>query len=196
MKVFGVGLNKTGTTTLARCLRILGFEHTSCSLELTRQYQRGNLQRLFEHADQFESFEDWPWPLVYKEMDRRYDNAKFILTCRSSADKWFDSLWRHALRTGPTEFRDIAYGHTMPLGKKEEHIAAYRRHNRTVREYFSDRPELLLEICWADDGWNKLCSFLDVGIPAQEVPHENKGRSQLTSLLSYTKGYLKYRFRR
>ncbi|MCS4174827.1 hypothetical protein GGP97_002764 [Salinibacter ruber] len=55
---------------------------------------------------------------------------------------------------------------------------------------------MLLEICWADDGWNKLCSFLDVEIPAQEVPHENKGRSQLTSLLSYTKGYLKYRFRR
>jgi hypothetical protein len=51
---------------------------------------------------------------VYKELDQRYDHAKFILTRRANASVWFNSLKRHALRTGPTEFREIAYGHSMP----------------------------------------------------------------------------------
>jgi hypothetical protein len=119
MKVFGIGLNKTGTTTLAACLQELGFRHTSCNLELTRNAAGGNLTPIFEHADQYESFEDWPWPLIYKELDQKYEDAKFILTRRTDASAWFSSLKRHALRTGPTEYREVAYGYPMPLGKEQ-----------------------------------------------------------------------------
>ncbi|PSQ96749.1 MAG: hypothetical protein BRD55_05595 [Bacteroidetes bacterium SW_9_63_38] len=192
MKVFGIGLNKTGTTTLARCFRILGFCHTSCDLELTRAYQRGHLRPLFDHAGQFDSFEDWPWPLVYEEMDRRYENTKFILTQRSDAEAWYDSLKRHALRTGPTEYREIVYGHSMPFGKREEHLRMYHRHNEAVQNYFSDRPEDLLVACWEKDGWEKLCSFLSKDVPTKAFPHANKGRSRFLSALSYAKGYLQY----
>ena len=34
MKIFGTGLNKTGTTTLGRCFKILGFSHQSGSPSL------------------------------------------------------------------------------------------------------------------------------------------------------------------
>jgi hypothetical protein len=194
MKVFGIGLNKTGTSTLAACLRELGFRHTSCDLKLTRQAHRDNMGPVFEWADQYESFEDWPWPLVYKELDHRYDDAKFILTRRSSPEVWFDSLKRHALRTGPTEYRKIAYGHEMPLGKKKEHIDQYRTHNAEVRRHFSGREEKLAELCWEEgDGWEKLCSFLDEPVPDVPFPHEKKGRPALWARASYLKGMLEYR---
>jgi hypothetical protein len=193
MKVFGIGLNKTGTTSLAACLQELGFQHTSCDLELTRCAHRGDLDPIFQRVDRFESFEDWPWPLVYKEMDRRHDDAKFILTRRSEESVWFSSLKRHALRTGPTEYREIAYGHPMPLGKKEEHIAVYRRHNQGVREHFSERADALLEICWEEgDGWDELCTFLDKPHPGKPLPHKKKGRSELLSTLSYVKNVVRH----
>jgi hypothetical protein len=47
-------------TTLAACLRELGFRHTSCNLELTWSVARYNLAPVFEHTDQYESFEDCP----------------------------------------------------------------------------------------------------------------------------------------
>ena len=193
MKVFGIGLNKTGTTTLSACLRELGFRHTSCDLALTRAADRGDLSPIFEHADQYESFEDWPWPLVYKQLDQRYDDAKFILTRRPNASVWFSSLKRHALRTGPTEYRQIAYGHSMPLGKREEHVAVYRRHNQDVRDYFSERRDDLLEICWEEgDGWEELCAFLDQPKPDDPLPHKKKGRSEFLSRLSYAKNVIQY----
>lgn len=193
MKIFGIGLNKTGTTTLAACFRELGFRHTSCNLRLMQCVDRGDLAPVFDHADRYDSFEDWPWPLLYQELDRRYDDAKFVLTRRSSASVWFNSLKRHALRTGPTEYRSIAYGHFMPLGKREEHIAIYRRHNSAVRSYFSRRDDKLIEICWEEgDGWDELCSFIGVPAPQHELPHENKGRSKLPSALSYLKNIIKH----
>lgn len=194
MKVFGVGLNKTGTTTLAACMERLGFKHTSCNLELTRCVEKNDLEPIFHHADQYESFEDWPWPLVYEAMDERYKDAKFILTRRRNPEKWFDSLNRHALRTGPTEYRQIAYGHTMPIGHKRSHVETYLRHNQAVRDHFKDRPNKLVEICWEEgDGWNKMCKFLNVETPNEALPHKNKGRSQLWSTLSYLKGYVEHK---
>lgn len=194
MKVFGIGLNKTGTTTLSACLQSLGFKHASCNLKLTRCVARDELEPVFQHADQYESFEDWPWPLVYKAMDERYQDAKFILTRRTSPEKWFDSLSRHSLRTGPTEYRQIAYGHEMPIGHKNSHVKTYTSHNQSVRDYFSDRPHKLIEICWEEgDGWEELCGFLDMDTPDAPLPHKNKGRSKLWSTLSYLKGYMKHK---
>lgn len=191
MKVFGIGLNKTGTSTLAACLRELGFRHTSCDLELTRKVHRGHLAPVYDRADQYESFEDWPWPLVYEEMDRRYEEAKFILTRRSSPEDWFSSLKRHALRTGPTEYRRIVYGFDMPLGRKQEHIRKYQSHNAAVRDHFHNREDKLLEVCWEEgDGWHELCTFLGKPIPEREFPHERKGRSTILAALSYFKGYV------
>jgi hypothetical protein len=67
-KVFGVGLNKTGTTTLGVCLRSLGFRHVSCRRDLLESFRNRNLERVFAVADAHDSFADWPWPLMYGEL--------------------------------------------------------------------------------------------------------------------------------
>jgi hypothetical protein len=174
-KVFGIGYNKTGTTTLGVCMQTLGYRHTSANLELTKCVARGDLETVFRHAELFESFEDWPWPLVYRELDQRFPGSKFILTVRMSSEAWIRSLAKHALLSGPTEFRRIAYGYSLPDGHEDEHIARYEFHNRTVREYFSGRAADFLEVCWeTGTGWKELAAFLGVDAPAVPLPHANR----------------------
>jgi hypothetical protein len=184
MKVFGIGLNKTGTTTLGLCLKHFGYRHTSSDVTLARHVGRGELEPVFAHADRYDSFEDWPWPLIYRELDTRYPGSKFVLTTRRDAETWLKSLKNHALLTGPTEFREIAYGYPMPHGREAEHIERYERHNREVREYFAGRPEDLLELCWeTGSGWKELCGFLGQEVPDLPVPHSNRSVDKRGRLL-------------
>ena len=184
MKIFGIGLNKTGTTTLGVCFKHFGYRHTTSNLELTQCVERGELEPVFAHADQYDSFEDWPWPLIYRELDERYPGSKFVLTTRRDGEAWVNSLKRHALLTGPTEFRRIAYGHTMPDGHEAEHIALYERHNQEVRDYFRDRPDDFLEVCWeTGSGWAEICAFLGEEVPDLPVPHTNRSADKKGRLL-------------
>jgi len=181
LKVFGIGLNKTGTTSLGRALNILGFEnHISCDLELTKKWFKNDLSSIFEVADEHNNFEDWPWPLMYRHLYEKYENAKFILTLRNSPETWYESLCDHALRTGPTEYRKLVYGYYMPHDFKKEHINFYKRHNQEVKNYFQrEASESLLVLCWEKgDGWDELCEFLDNKKPKKKFPHLNRNPSR------------------
>lgn len=180
-KVFGIGLNKTGTTTLARCLRILGFgKHVSCRGDLLARYREGDLGEVFDVTDDGETFADWPWPLMYRELFSRYgDRARYILTRRSSAEIWLESLKRHCLRTAVDgHCRLLAYGYNYPHGLEGYHLNFYETHNRQVREFFALQGcgHLLLELSFdSGDGWPELCAFLGRPLPVVPLPHENKG---------------------
>lgn len=172
-KVFGIGLNKTGTTTLGVCLSQLGYRHTSFQRALLVDFVAGNPEPAFAVADQFDSFEDWPWPLMYRELDARFPRSKFILTLRASPEIWLESLKQHSTTTHPDmHARKLAYGWDYPHGHEQEHLAFYRRHAEAVRAHFGSR---LLELTWEDgDGWEKLCGFLDKPVPDVPLPHANR----------------------
>jgi hypothetical protein len=177
MKVFGIGLNKTGTTSLGHALEILGQQkHISCNSRLTKYWANNNLSPIISIAEKYDNFEDWPWPLVYKELYNEFEDAKFILTKRSSAEKWYESLCKHSLKTGPTEFRRLIYGHSMPQGFKTEHIQFYNRHNKEVIKFFQQNaPDKLLVISFEDgNNWQKICGFLNKEIPKIEFPLLNR----------------------
>lgn len=178
-KLFGIGLNKTGTSTLADCMRLLGYRHVSCRFDLLTQVQRGKLDQLFEICDANDSFEDWPFPIVYKDLFRRYgDGALYALTVRKSPEVWLRSLKNHSLTTPPSQHcRLMAYGYAYPHGFEREYLARYEKHNREVIEFFQDQGalHLLKTFCWENsDGWSSLCSFLEVSVPSQPFPHSNK----------------------
>jgi Sulfotransferase domain/Sulfotransferase family len=176
-KVVGIGLNKTGTKTLGACLRHWGSDHISCSREGFDLWTAANREALMHIVERHQSFDDWPWPLVYREIDRRFPGTKFVLTRRTTPEAWFSSLCKHAGRTGPTVFRKEIYGYEMPYGHQEAHIAFYNNHLKQVRAYFAGRPDDLLEVCWeAGDGWKELASFLGQPVPALPFPHLNKAR--------------------
>jgi hypothetical protein len=89
---------------------------------------------------------------------------------------------RRGLRTGDIDPKYL-----------EEKLRIYDEHNNGVLEYFKDRPNDLLVLCWErGDGWEKLCKFLDVPVPAgQPIPHSNRGRyrSPLPSFVVKSKPY-------
>lgn len=174
-KVFGIGLNKTGTTTLGRCFVKLGYNHCSFHGPLMIQYGSGNLQAAMDFAAKFNSFEDWPWPLLYRRLSERYPTAKFILTIRMTPAIWLRSITSHSKRVRESEFRTIAYGKPNPEENEEEYLATYLAHNREVMEYFAKTPDRLISLCWEKgDDWIKLCDFLGKPVPKDRFPHLNK----------------------
>lgn len=174
MKIFGIGLNKTGTKTLASCLRSLGYDHQSYDEDLTLDFIAGRTDRVWDKADRHGGFEDWPWPLMYSDLAERYPDARFILTVRSSAEAWLHSLSRHATRVPPEEHVDRQiYGFRYPDTAPEKYLEFYDRHNREVLAKLGDR---CLKVCWEDgDGWADLGRFLERGVPDEPMPHENPG---------------------
>lgn len=172
--VIGIGLEKTGTNTLSRALEILGYENKiGFDLDLLEAYKNGRTAEVVDAAKTCQQAVDYPWAFVYQELYEAYPEAKFILTVRTSAMRWFNSLCHHARRTGPNQVRQLVYGHAMPNLFENEDIGFYNDHVSAVRSFFANKDDgRFLEVCWAkEDGWEELCGFLDVAIPEAEFPH-------------------------
>lgn len=181
-KIFGVGIMKTGTKTLAEVLRRLGYDHCSYNKEcllLLLEGERTALTKIFYHYD---SFDDWPWPRLYREAHAMFPDAKFILTVRKSEDAWYNSLLKHydrgqknLLASQKNIYKGL-FGYESPHENKDAFIKAYIDHNNAVREYFKDQPNRMLEVCWEQgDGWGEICKFLDADLPQTTLPHKNRG---------------------
>lgn len=179
-KVLGVGWAKTGTTSLGVCLKRLGRRHTSMRLDLVDDWAVGDHTEILSIARRFDSFEDWPWLLLYKEFDRAFPGTKFILTTRES-DSWVRSYLNQIHQPGHftpemNRLRELLYGMSFASPDPEKLIARYEAHNAEVREYFRDRPGDLLEVNWAKgDGWKEVCEFLGERVPSGPFPHAHRG---------------------
>ncbi|MCX5937346.1 MAG: hypothetical protein NTW02_03870 [Cyanobium sp. LacPavin_0920_WC12_MAG_62_9] len=191
-KVFGIGLNKTGTTTLGVCLQRLGYRHTSFSLPLLEQVSRGELAGVLAHCKLFDAFEDWPYPLIYKELDVAFPGSRFVLTRRRSAESWYASLADHALRTGLGQgcrSRRLAYGVAYPQLDEAGLLHRYEQHLLDVRAHFVGREDRLLELCWDEEhDWSRLCAFLEAPRPPGPLPHANAGAGQRARLARLQNG--------
>ena len=180
MKVFGIGWAKTGTTTLGKCFEALGFDHQSQDLSLVSGIPTGDLSRLFALAERKETFEDWPWIVLYRELDKQFPGSRFVLTKREP-DKWIRSYRNMLAKQGEAsndlnQIRRILYGLPFPHVSEEQLIERYENHNSEVEDYFRTRSKDLLIVNWEQgDGWEALCSFLGREIPNTPFPHANKG---------------------
>ena len=178
-KIFGIGWAKTGTTTLGKCFEHLGYSHTSTDLNLLRTIMTGDLNLARCRANEFETFEDWPWPLLFKEVDQWFPGSKFVLTIRNP-DKWMQSyqkmIKRQRARADIATIRKYIYGASQLKDNEATYVARYQKHNTDVCDYFKNRPGDLLVIDWENGaGWKELCDFLNHTIPEIPFPHENKG---------------------
>ena len=100
--------------------------------------------------------------LALRDLDSWLASAEFIYTKYPATDK------------------DIAIVRRMHIYEsvtfdRAKFIDAYHRYHADVRRYFKDRPNDLLEMSIVDgDGWEKLCPFLKLPVPAEPFPHNNK----------------------
>ena len=191
-KVFGVGMSKTGTSTLADCFQILGLVPVAGFNGKLKELVRAGrepdpvndkfdydvraplvheeiMEDILAVARSYVSFQDSPWYMLYPYLDRAFPGSKFILTERKDAETQAISDWYHNRRRGACQ------GTIDPTFLAAQ-IKKYQDHNCAVREYFRDRDSDLLVVCWEEGhGWNELCSFLDVPHPGVPFPHANPG---------------------
>lgn len=179
-KVFGLGLSRTGTTSLNRALRQLGYRCKSYDAELLAKWTAGDKEALFRVTELYDAFDDWPFPLAFADlMDRYGAAARYVLTVRQSPQVWLTSYIGHADRKGAATApaRQMAYGFSHPRGHEAEHLAFYAEHNAAVRAAVQLRglQSCFVEVSWEHgDGWAQLCGLTGDAVPVGPFPHANK----------------------
>ena len=176
-KIFGIGLSKTGTTSLANALEILGYKNKD-NLGIVK-YGKGDLSSIdLDVVDANDALTDTPIPSFYRELDARFPGSKFILTVRDS-EGWLKSCKKQfterfaGVQTDAHKrlFIDL-YG--TDVFDDERFASGYARFVDGVHEYFKDRPHDLLIINVAGgEGWEKLCAFLEQPVPDVPFPKSN-----------------------
>jgi hypothetical protein len=126
-KIFGIGHNKTGTTTLEAILKIHGFNVPNQQEQATvivKQFFRGNYNPFREFVEKFDAFRDLPFSEGYSYLicDALFPNSKFILTLREP-DDWFNSINNAVKKFWGVELNNLTEDHFYKFRYlKEEHI--------------------------------------------------------------------------
>ncbi len=98
-KIFCVGFNKTGTTTLLQEFKSLGYatgNPLEAQLIANRHYFRGEFRPIINYCATAQVFQDAPfsYPGTFRHLDDAFPGSRFILSVRDSADQWYSSLTR------------------------------------------------------------------------------------------------------
>ena len=163
-KVFVIGANKTGTTSLNKFLHDLGYRTGPQRKfeELLYHYYDGDWQEILKVIRNYEAFQDLPFSLstdlFISEIRGLYPTAKFILTTRDDASAWYSSLVRF--------HRKLWYGNKTEIEWCDVQKARYRgrspertilnMHNMEVLESSYKKPPYDQEVLesWYD-AYNK-----------------------------------------
>ena len=171
MKIFCVGLSRTGTLSLADALHILGYRVIHYPMNVL-SCKDGKLFLQWEGMEKYDACADTPIARFYKQLDKRYPGSKFILTVRNEAD-WLGSCEKFFRTPAPEEavnqLRSEIY--STAVFDQKKFGEAYHRHQQDVLAYFGGRKDDLcvLNIC-GGDGWSKLCRFLNKPVPDKPFP--------------------------
>lgn len=189
-KIFGIGLSKTGTTSLYAALQRLGYRTITFGhmRELgLEDWIDGDFSR--DYLAHVDAATDLPIGTYFRELDERYPGSKFILTHRD-AEPWLASVKRQ-FEANPNPKH--AFHRTVRLahyGVGVFNEGRFRRlhqdHIKAVRAHFADHPEQLLEIdLFSGEGWSELCGFLGRDVPDQPFPNTKPGHREPTANRSH-----------
>jgi hypothetical protein len=171
-KVFGIGFHKTGTSSLRTALQHLGYRVAGPNGVDDPDIAANALPMALRIARRHDAFQDNPWPILFREMDRAFPGSRFVCTLRP-AEAWIRSAVEH-FGAEETPMRRWIYGVGAPLGNEDVYLRRYERHYREVREYFAARPRDILYLPITEGaGWPELCAFLGKDVPAIPFPHSN-----------------------
>jgi hypothetical protein len=184
-KIFGIGLSRTGTTSLAAALGEIGFNTLHWFNHLTGELICDDDLYLFD------AFTDTPVSVNFERYYGMFPDAKFIYTTRPPGP-WIRSVIGHFQRlTGFRDFQEfkanIGRSDRLPFGTAFESVhqslyfdyadyaSAYHAYDRRVRGFFADKPNsrfLAFDVS-AGDGWQELCAFTGRAVPSTSYPYEN-----------------------
>jgi len=200
MKIFCIGYNKTGTTSLTKLMNennIKTAPQTPFEFNLESYfYENYNTftNMIKDDYYYYSFFQDVPFslPKFYKFLDKEFENAKFILTVRDTEDEWYDSLIRFYKKMflnfhNPKNIGGYVYEGiifkilTKVYGAPKEDPynskilkKSYLNHISDVKEYFKDKDNLLVVNLKDEDLIEKIENFLDTEFNNKNVPHLNR----------------------
>jgi hypothetical protein len=168
-KVFGIGLSRTGTSTLVNALRILGYK--SIHFPMTVQ-----------QFHDYDAAADTTVSMQFKVLDAQFPGSRFVYTTRDM-ESWLRSCERLWSRKKNVENlpplivkmrRKLYGGVNFDAARFAD---GYRRHDANIRQFFADRPDdlLVFDICGGKADWPALCDFLGKQVPALPFPWSNNG---------------------
>ena len=184
MKVFGIGLSRTGTKSLTMALNNIGNNviHYPNDQKTLKELIAGNYN--FSCLQNFDGITDITIAPFYAQLDKLFPDSKFILTLRDRK-AWLKSLedsWRNKPLIDDSSnhliqlrivLRMAVYGTCVFNEERLSYV--YDLHYKNVLDYFKDRPESLLVINICDgEGWEKLCPFLGYPITDEPFPSINQ----------------------
>ncbi len=193
MKIIGVGMGRTGTTSIQRALTNFGYHAYNTEAMIKHKHFAAWINLFKGETDEpdwstlfagYDATLSWPACFFYKELMTVYPEAKFILTTRDP-ESWVDSFlhsWQVlvGLRTfhfiprvrAMTEFMNDGLQKHVFGGEpnRERMIAVFERHNRAVQEEIPAKRLLIYEV---QQGWEPLCTFLNQPMPDIPFPYEN-----------------------
>ena len=151
---------------------------------LIRKAAEGDVDSLDVVLDGYRAAVDWPMAYFWRELADRHPAAKVILTVRD-ADKWYDSADKtiHAAANAGRDSGMIdpdvlsmidatVWDGTFDgrFADREAAISRFREHNAQVQREIPAERLLVFEVA---QGWEPLCSFLGVPVPATPFPRLN-----------------------
>jgi len=191
LEVIGAGFGRTGTMSLKLALEQIGFGPCHHMIEVIHN---GEAQTpLWNDAlagkpdyaaiyDGYSSAVDWPTAAFWQELADVYPEAKIILSSRS-AESWYASISETILATvwAPETWPPQAVDWFKMVSKvlarsfgdaktRDELIAVFHAHEAAVKAAI---PAERLLVHSAKDGWDPLCAFLGVPVPAEPYPRTN-----------------------
>lgn len=154
-----------------------------------------NWEGLYDGYQATVDFPCYPW---YKQHMKQYPDAKVILSVRPFED-WYDSFYTTIWTVqNPPEDKKAemeekaaadprlqAVAEVMAFAKQailEDHFQGRFLDKAFMEKVFNDHHEAVKNYVPADkllvfearQGWEPLCTFLDVEVPAEPFPHTNK----------------------
>ncbi|HET9729669.1 MAG TPA: sulfotransferase [Acidimicrobiia bacterium] len=190
LSVIGPSFGRTGTMSCKSALERLG--QGPC-YHMTEVYKRrhiglwtdviqGHPVPWAELFDGFRSVVDWPAAAFWKQIWADNPDARILLT-RRDPDAWFDSMERTIfqaltflsddpeLNAWRVQTRKLILEQTFGNRFDRAHcIAVLQEHERDV---ISSVPADRLLVFDVAQGWEPLCAFLGVPVPAEPFPRTN-----------------------
>lgn len=184
-KIFGIGMCRTGTTSLASALTALGFHTLDWVNPLTRELMCEDDFHLFD------AFTDAPACASFEKLYFMFPNSKFIYTVRpleswkKSMENLFSRVYGHSrfedLRVAMAQTERVHYGadfsniYLSLYFNHKNYEEAYAIYDQRVRRFFQDKPEdRFLEFDVFAGRWDELCSFTGRAKPASPFPWLNR----------------------
>jgi hypothetical protein len=171
-KVFVIGFNKTGTTTLHELFGLWGLRSVhECYNEYPLTHEAFADNQCFSDGEQHD----------FVSLDRAFPDSRFILTTRSLKD-WLVSRVRHAQHLKSFGFADWMVMEYTNDPANALRLWAWRRQEyyKRVNSFFGSRPAQLLvvDVCRGGDERPLIATLADyVGVDAgdvQALPHRNE----------------------